>query len=188
MTAELKKYFDLSPKDRREIISLAATETGGEEKILEKDVMVVWILDTVFRSPFGDALSFKGGTSLSKVYQLINRFSEDVDLTYDIRKFLPGMAYDHDGIPPSNSQQRKLTAAVREKLPAWIEGELARLLTKAISDQGLSATLRQNTAETLNIDYPSLFEGHTYVRPSVLLEFGARSTGEPTSNRCGGRQ
>jgi hypothetical protein len=145
--------------------------------------MVVWVLNAVFTSNFGDALSFKGGTSLSKAYGLIDRFSEDVDLTYDIRRFLPEMNFDEDGIPPTKSQESKLTKAVREKLPEWIRNDLAPVLEDAIAKDGLRAKLVQETDETLNVNFESHFSGHSYVRSSVLLEFGARSTGEPTTSK-----
>lgn len=144
--------------------------------------MVVWVLIALFTSRFGDALSFKGGTSLSKAYGLIDRFSEDVDLTYDIRRFLPGMNLDEDGIPPSRSQQSKLKA-VREKLPEWILHELTPVLEEAIAKDGLRAKLAQESEETLNVNFESHFAGHSYMRASVLLEFGARSTGEPTISK-----
>jgi hypothetical protein len=122
-----------------------------------------------------------GGTSLSKAYGLIDRFSEDVDLTDDIRQFLPGMNFDDDGIPPNRSQQSKLSKAAREKLPEWIRNELAPVIADAIVKDGLRAKLvHDDNAETLNVDFESHFAGQSYVRSSVLLEFGARSTGEPT--------
>jgi predicted nucleotidyltransferase component of viral defense system len=52
---------------------------------LFQDVWVVWYLQARFAAPFGEHLVFNGGTSLSKAYDVIERFSEDVDLTYDIR-------------------------------------------------------------------------------------------------------
>lgn len=114
---------------------------------------------------------------------MIDRFSEDVGLTYDIRRFLPGMNFDEDGIPPSRSQQNKLTKAVREKLPEWIRNDLAPVLADAVAKDGLRAKLVQTSEETLNVDFESHFSGHSYVRSSVLLEFGARSTGEPTISK-----
>lgn len=175
-----ENFFELDWSAQERALRFASNELNQAPHILEKDVMVVWVLNSVFKSQFGDALSFKGGTSLSKAYGLIDRFSEDVDLTYDIRRFLPGMNFDADGIPPSRSQQSKLTKAVREKLPQWIREELSPILEQAIAESGLRAKLVQASSETLNVDFESHFSGHSYVRSSVLLEFGARSTGEPT--------
>jgi predicted nucleotidyltransferase component of viral defense system len=80
-------FLGLSLTDRREVLE-AAIGRGLDRSpaLLEKDVWVVWALRTLFAAPFGDGLVFKGGTSLSKAYDIIRRFSEDVDLTYDIRR------------------------------------------------------------------------------------------------------
>jgi hypothetical protein len=176
-------FIELDWGAQERALSFVSNELNQAPHILEKDVMVVWVLNAVFTSNFGDALSFKGGTSLSKAYGLIDRFSEDVDLTYDIRRFLPEMNFDEDGIPPTKSQESKLTKAVREKLPEWIRNDLAPVLEDAIAKDGLRAKLVQETDETLNVNFESHFSGHSYVRSSVLLEFGARSTGEPTTSK-----
>ena len=91
--------------------------SGRPAYLLEKDVWVVWSLATLFSGPLGVPLVFKGGTSLSKAYGAIRRFSEDVDLTYDIRELAPELVRDHgDALPPNRSQERKWTKVVREAL------------------------------------------------------------------------
>ena len=82
-------------------------------------------LDVLCSSRFGPHLVFKGGTALSKVHRVIDRFSEDVDLTYDIREAGPGRGrqamQELDVIPESRSQQSKLTDLIRQqRLPSWI--------------------------------------------------------------------
>jgi predicted nucleotidyltransferase component of viral defense system len=79
-------FFALAPADRRDALEVAAARSGRAVHLLEKDAWVVWALNALFESEFADHLVFKGGTSLSKAYQAIGRFSEDVDLTYDIRR------------------------------------------------------------------------------------------------------
>lgn len=81
-------FLTLGLKDRAEVIDIAALKVGRPAHLLEKDIWVVWVLSVLFESPFACDLNFKGGTSLSKAYQVIDRFSEDVDLTYSIRVFL----------------------------------------------------------------------------------------------------
>jgi hypothetical protein len=66
----------------------------------------VWALKALFESDFADHLVFKGGTSLSKAYQAIGRFSEDVDLTYDIRAIAPDLAPDSAHGDSSDSKPR----------------------------------------------------------------------------------
>jgi predicted nucleotidyltransferase component of viral defense system len=84
-------FLSLSAEDRIEVLRVAADRSGRPAHLLEKDVWVVWALDTLFAGPIGGALVFKGGTSLSKAYGAIRRFSEDVDLTYSIRALAPDL-------------------------------------------------------------------------------------------------
>lgn len=82
-------FLTMSADDRREVMAVAADRSGRPLHLLEKDVWVVWALATLFGSELGKNFVFKGGTSLSKAYRVIRRFSEDVDLTYDIRAIAP---------------------------------------------------------------------------------------------------
>lgn len=84
-------FLHLPAEDRREALVVAADRSGRPVHLLEKDVWVVWALAALYGSPLGEHLVFKGGTSLSKAYGVIRRFSEDVDLTYDIRTLAPDM-------------------------------------------------------------------------------------------------
>ena len=61
-------YPDLGPGDRREVLEYAASESGRPAYLLQKDIWVVWALQTLFDAPMGAPLVFKGGTSLSKAY------------------------------------------------------------------------------------------------------------------------
>jgi len=71
-------YFKLTPEDKREALAVASTQSGRPTHLLEKDVWVVWTLRQLYTSPYADHLIFKGGTSLSKAYRAIVRFSEDI--------------------------------------------------------------------------------------------------------------
>ena len=78
-------FLGLSAAERSEALQVAASTSGRPLHVLEKDVWVVWTLSALFESHFGKHLVFKGGTSLSKAYKAIERFSEDIDVTNDIR-------------------------------------------------------------------------------------------------------
>lgn len=103
------KFLNLPDAERREALAVAASESGRPAHLLEKDIWVVWCLDALFSSPLGEHLVFKGGTSLSKVYGAIRRFSEDVDLTYDIRAIAPDLvkSSDNNPVPESRSQGKR---------------------------------------------------------------------------------
>jgi len=173
-----ERYFQLSTGDKRDLLEMAAERSGRPPHLLEKDVWIVWALSVLFNSEWGPSLTFKGGTSLSKAYKAIERFSEDVDLTYDIRCLLMETS---DGIPRSASQAKKWTKAVRERLPSWLRDKALPLLSQAMSDEGMVAELSLAGADedTLLLSYAPMKVGSGYVAPQVRLEFGARATGEP---------
>jgi hypothetical protein len=99
-------FLELPPDERREALVVASAASGRPLHLLDKDVWVVWILDVLFRAPFASHIVFKGGSSLSKAYQIIRRFSEDVDLTYDIRALAPDLVgVDSEPLPPNRSQR-----------------------------------------------------------------------------------
>jgi predicted nucleotidyltransferase component of viral defense system len=81
-----ESWFSLSRDDQAEALEYEAARIGRPAHLLEKDIWVVWALSAIYESTLASKLTFKGGTSLSKVYHIIDRFSEDVDLTYDIRE------------------------------------------------------------------------------------------------------
>jgi hypothetical protein len=175
-----ERFIDLSLDDRRDALEVAAQSTGRPPSLLEKDVWVVWALDVLFRADFRDALVFKGGTSLSKAYGIIDRFSEDVDLTYDIRRLIPELATDSE-IPPSRNQADRWTDAVREALPRWLDQQVVPALAEAAS--ALHGLHVERSDTNVFVHFRSDDNALGYVRPRVLLEFGARSTGEPTEVR-----
>ena len=179
----MPEYFALPREDQREALLVAAERSGRPLHLLEKDVWVIWALRHLFTGPHAPHLVFKGGTSLSKAYGVIKRFSEDVDLTYDIRAIAPDLIEKADSPwPTSRSQEKKWTKAIRQRLAELVSGKLAPDLAKALAEQGLPAKARTE-GEQIFIDYEAFGEGTGYVRPSVLLEFGARSTGEPNELR-----
>jgi hypothetical protein len=176
-------FLGLSCADKRDALVVAAALSGRREHLLEKDIWVVWALRALFDSDFAGHLVFKGGTSLSKAYQAIARFSEDVDLTYDIRALVPDLVGDSkDAIPTTRSQQDRWTDAVRERLPLWIQQSVTPALRTRLANDGLEADLVVE-ADRLVIRYTPTATGTGYVLPAVLLEFGARSTGEPCEPR-----
>lgn len=173
-------YLRLSKEDRGEALSFAASESGRPPHLLEKDIWVVWTLGELFRGAHGDHLAFKGGTSLSKVYRAIRRFSEDIDLTYDIRRLVPELVGEEgNALPGSMSEQRRWTKAVRKQLPEWVAGEMFPLVEAAIARDALPAKARAE-GDRIFIEYEPVASPSDYVLPRVMLEFGARSTGEPS--------
>jgi plasmid stability protein len=174
-------WFDLSSNDQAEALEVVAAQTGRPPHHLEKDIWVVRTLAAIYESALGDKLTFKGGTSLSKVYKIIDRFSEDIDLTYDIREVVPELLNDGNPIPASPSQAKKITDRVRVRLPDWIEGEVRPILQSAFQREGLPITLALagTEKEKLILSYQPIKRGTGYTASTIQLEFGGRATGEP---------
>ncbi len=174
-------YFSLGKADQGEVLEQARERTGRPTHLLEKDVWVVWTLGALFDSALAADLTFKGGTSLSKAFKIIDRFSEDLDLTYDIRKLIADLTGAEEFLPANRSQASKWTKAVRDRLPVWIEGEVQPVLQQALKQARLDATLEIAGVERdkLLLRYPAVKRGTGYVAPVITLEFGGRSTGEP---------
>ncbi len=174
-------FFDLGRDDQGEVLEQVRANIGRPTHLLEKDVWVVWTLRALFGSALATDLTFKGGTSLSKAYKVIDRFSEDLDLTCDIRKLI-GDLVDNDGaLPASRSQAGKWTKAVRERLPDWITNNVRPGMEAALARDRLDARLEIGGKENdkLLLHYPALKRGTGYIPPTVTLEFGGRATGEP---------
>ncbi len=176
--------FSLSDRDRAAFFQAAVARVGRNAILLEKDVWVVWALRALFENPVGAHLVFKGGTSLSKAHGLIERFSEDIDLTYDIRELAGDLLpRDEAGavleLPATNSQAKKISAAIREeRLPAWVKETAAPIIEARLEKDGAKADVEIDGC-TLSIRYDKADHGH--VKSAVLLEFGARATGEPAA-------
>jgi hypothetical protein len=174
-------WFSLGREDQAEALEVAAGRSGRPAHLLEKDIWVVWALSAIYSSPLASTLTFKGGTSLSKVYKIIDRFSEDIDLTYDIRELVPDLLREGNPIPASSSQEKKITSAVRARLSDWIKETVEPIIEGALAKNGLQATLSiaGKDNDKLIVTYPVVKTGTGYAATTIQLEFGARATGEP---------
>jgi predicted nucleotidyltransferase component of viral defense system len=141
--------FMLSCENQSEALEFAATRTGRPAHLLEKDIWVVWALSAICESDLASKLTFKGDTSLSKVYRIIDRFSEDMVLTYDIREVAADLFKQGNPIPDSASQEKKISSAIRHRLPVWIESRVRPIISAALeragqADLGLSGSQNAN--------------------------------------------
>lgn len=174
-------WYALSDDELGEALEVAAAETGRPAHLLEKDIWVVWVLSAIYESGLAENLTFKGGTSLSKVYRIIDRFSEDIDLTYDLRALVSDVLDEGNPAPRSSSHARKITSVVRERLPRWISNEVRPVIAAALGKDGLEARVQLDVSgsDKLTLAYRRTRNGTGYAAPVVQLEFGARGTGEP---------
>ena len=174
--------LDLS--DRRELLNSAVELAGLPPQLLEKDIWVVQTLSVLFDAAFGQDLVFKGGTSLSKAYRAIRRFSEDIDVTYDIRRFAPELVEGtgEEALPPTRSQEQRWTRKIRPRLTDWAKEVAMPVLADGLAGAGWPARLRAEDYRVI-VSYDPMFPEYGFVQPEVIVEFGARSTGEPREPR-----
>ncbi len=176
-------FFKLSAEERREALAVAGTQSGRPIHLLEKDAWVVWTLRQLYTSPYADHLIFKGGTSLSKAFRAIDRFSEDIDITYDIRTIAPDLvAQTPDGLPKTRSQQKRWTDEIRKRLRDWVATEMLPFILHRLSETDKDAVATAE-GDAIIIAYKPLATGTGYVAPRIKIDFGARSTGEPFEMR-----
>lgn len=174
-------YFTLDKSRQHYLLQQAIGKVGLPSQAIEKDIWVSTILQLVFTLPFADKLVFKGGTSLSKVWGIINRFSEDIDLAIDRSLF--GLQGDL-----TKKQLKKL----RKASSVFVREDFKNALQQAIEDYGLShlCTLEAEPDGEGDNTYPeprklflhytsALTEKLDYIQPMVLLEIGSRSLFEP---------
>jgi len=174
-------YLNLSAADRRIFCEQAAAQMGLPPASIEKDFWVCWTLRELFRLPgWEDCFSFKGGTSLSKAWGLIERFSEDIDIVID-RKFL---GFGHE--EPSQGQLKKLrgkcSRKIRDELLPALKAEFEKALPQDAPWELRMATKEEDSDEaSLIFQYPGEFhETARYLRPAIKIEMGARSDAEPS--------
>lgn len=173
-------WVDLQAEDRRELLLQAAGQIGRQPAVLEKDAWVVQTLSWIAGSRWAGDLVFKGGTSLSKAYRAIDRFSEDIDLTHDIRRLVPEVeGREPDPIPGSKSQEKKWTGMAKRALEDWIRGEFMPAIAEAAGHWGARVEVEESEGSLLIHYPPVLAEAPDYLRTAVKLEFGGRATGEP---------
>ena len=181
-------FNNLSPKRRREALAFAEKQTGRPAHLLEKDVWVVQTMGILFDESFGGHLVLKGGTSLSKAYQVIRRFSEDIDVTYDICTIAPDLvrrpgvdSSGYDPLPSTRSQVKRWSKVISSRLTSWIAERAVPAMEEGMQSAGFDVGVEVE-AHRLYVTYKPAFEGHSFVKPQVLVDFGARSTGRPNRN------
>ena len=176
-------YQSLSESDRRDALAVTASRIGRPAYLMEKDIWVVQTLQILFSAAFGKDLVFKGGTSLSKAYGVIRRFSEDIDITYDIRAFAPELTGgSQEPLPVSRSQEQRWTRAIRSELAMWTREQALPVLQAGLAEGGFAAEPRAEH-DRIFLRYGPIFGVSGFVRPEVMVEFGARSTGDPRTTR-----
>lgn len=176
----MKKFLQHRRNQREEVFRLTAEEKGVTEALIEKDFWVCLILQLIFQADaLKDKILFKGGTSLSKVYNLINRFSEDIDIILDWNEL--GISDEEAWADRSATQQDKFN----EKIDSLACEYIKNVFTPILNEQ-INTVLQENISlqvedHNIKIIYPSFFASD-YLLPFVLLEIGPRASRVPSQD------
>lgn len=178
-----ERFLQLPLAEQAEMLNGLAPELGRTASVLEKDVWVCWALQQLFQMPGRLPMAFKGGTSLSKVFEVINRFSEDIDVTLDYRGFDTGV----DPFDPETSRSKvkklsdKLRSFVRDHAHGVVVPHLTQQLRTEVEHEQARVEVSDD-GEKVRIYYPSAIDqAPGYLRESVLIEFGGRNITEPNA-------
>jgi len=175
----MNKFTDLQKVDQIKYIGGLTLKYNLSTVAIEKDWWITTVLRTLFALPYSEHLSFKGGTSLGKCYNLIERFSEDIDIAIN-REYL-GFTGSLSKTQINDRLRRAACSFVREKLQFDVATELESqgvnidLFSVKVNITPVSTT----DPEIIEIHYKSLFPESSYIKPIVKLEISGRSMNEP---------
>ncbi|AYG62249.1 nucleotidyl transferase AbiEii/AbiGii toxin family protein [Rhizobium jaguaris] len=193
----MDKVARLPIDDRAALFGETGAGRGVADTIIEKDFWVCWSLKRLFDLPKGTTASlvFKGGTSLSKAFGAIRRFSEDIDLSFDRAE----LGYTGDRDPEKEGISRKQAARLIDDLVDDVERHIAEKLLPALraaiveqlgepTNGEWSLEIDATDAQTVNFHYPTAlpaaeYEGMAYITPRVKFELGARGDPWPTEEK-----
>jgi hypothetical protein len=175
----MNKFIDLSAAQQIRYFDNLSLQYNLSSIAIEKDWWITAVLRALFALPYAEHLSFKGGTSLSKCYNLIERFSEDIDIAVN-RGFL-----GFDG----KLSKTQINDKLRRAACSFVRDKLQFDIAKEFENQGINSDLftvevnitpiTTTDPEIIEIHYKSLFPESNYVKPIVKIEVSGRSMNEP---------
>ncbi len=188
----MKKFIELSKIERKNLIQKAAFDLAMRFDVIEKDIWVCYVLGKLFSlKELQGKLVFKGGTCLSKAYGLIERFSEDVDLT---------ISKSCLNVEGSSNKPRKVESRIRHAAEDFVKDEIYELLRKTfakdLEDGSWKLSFSEEDKSTLLFQFPhsgfdafsdgfdvEFTDDYNYIKPSIKLEFGALGEDWPAQEK-----
>lgn len=176
----MKRIGGLPTAEREILLRNTAAKCGVSEGIVEKDFWVCWTLDYLFHAcPWTEHLAFKGGTSLSKCFGLIQRFSEDIDIILDWR--LLGYEKGEPWGGRSRTKQDKINKEANTKTETFLRDAFLPRLQADFAELlhfEFSLFIDQADPQTVCFAYPRIF-GEASILPMVRMEIGALAAWTP---------
>jgi predicted nucleotidyltransferase component of viral defense system len=178
-------FYNIEKEEKIAVFEAVAAKMGMKPFAVEKDWWVSRTLEIIFQMDIAKHLVFKGGTSLSKAFKLIHRFSEDIDLAIDMDYF-----FEYE-----KTWSKSKRTALRKKAGAFTAGVFFNELQNAFQKNGF-AEIKCNVLPVEDSDQdPRIIEVHyeniipkptDYIQPRLLIEIGCRSLREPFLNQTFG--
>jgi hypothetical protein len=187
----MDKFILLTDKDKRAYFEVAAADLNIMPQLVEKDFWVCWMLKVLFSLPeVGGHLTFKGGTSLSKCYNVIKRFSEDVDISIERSYLAPGHTIEPDKSESNKENQKRLKElhdVSKTKIDDVVLPGLKKAIARAIPDESkwsIELDPDDPYGQTVLFVFPHAMTISTvnYIRSSVKIEMGARADHWPVED------
>lgn len=179
-------FFSQPSETKKGVIEAAALKMQTDPIIIEKDLWVVLTLGALFSNLAPKIFLFKGGTSLSKAYQIIERFSEDIDVTID-RQFFSENTTTKDFSALSRKQIDKNIGELKEKIRIYLERDFLPFLRKKLETSSKETVeIKQLPHDPFSVEvfYPTLLGSqYSYIKPRVLIEFGIRGDNFPAEEK-----
>lgn len=170
----MNKIVVLTADKRKELFSETSAKQGKPPAIVEKDFWVSWVLLRLFEHPeLSKKILFKGGTSLSKAFHLIERFSEDIDLVLDWRL----LTKDDPKKDRSKKQQNIFNENLRKSAGEYVQNKIMPWVKEAVGDV-CHVESDEEDKRVIHIHYPGVFEDQ-YLRADIRLEIGPFSEWVP---------
>ena len=177
----MDKFIKFSREERKNIIQKASFDLGLRFDVVEKDIWVCWVLDKLFSlKELEGKIVFKGGTCLSKAYNLIERFSEDIDITID------KSCLDIVGV---SKKSREVKSRTKKAAEQFVQEKIFKILNEAFSKEltkdDWALEIDSDDKSTINFQFPSSssnvfpltfpieLSNYNYIKRSIKLEFGA---------------
>jgi hypothetical protein len=178
--------LNLDENARRISLNQASLNSGITSKAIEKDWWVTLVLKMLFASKYAPYFAFKGGTSLSKGWGIIDRFSEDIDIALNSEAF---------GMPYKDKPSKTFVEQLRREGCLFTSNEIAtELLTQfqklqisvelfSIEVESVRKDVPDTDPQTIYVNYKSLFEPNPYLPDRIKIEFSVRSQKDPNDRR-----
>ena len=178
------KFIDIPEEIQRQAINTVALNSGLPPSSIEKDWWVTQVLKALHSLPYSEHIAFKGGTSLSKCWNLIERFSEDIDIAIS-REYL-GFSGELSKTQISDKLRRAACAFVREKMQFDVKEALINqgIRSDAFSVDVVITPITTTDPEVITITYQSLYDVSPYIKNTVKIEISGRAMIEPIERKA----